>query len=112
MLDIKAAWLMNCSLQIQYWHDLETLFISFTALCIWFNSPFYAKLIPDQKSNLAWIFQQHDAKDPQAVHHQWELFHTNFDAKILGNLRSYFNCKVIKDLLVAMRDMCIPPNWN
>jgi hypothetical protein len=40
------------------------------------------------------------------------LFRTHFDTKILGNLSSYFDCEAIKDLLVAMRDMCIPPSWN
>src|SRR6201747_813465 len=101
---MKVAWLLNRKLAIQYWHDLETLFISFTALCIWFDAPFVAKPILDDRSDLAWIFQVHKPDDVTAAYRKWQLFRPNFDDKILANLSSYFNCDAIKNLLVAMRD--------
>jgi hypothetical protein len=82
---MMVAWLMDCQLEIQYWHDLETLFISFTTLCIWFECPFYAKDIQDEKNDIAWIFQLHDPTDLKAVHHKWEMFCPHFERKILGN---------------------------
>jgi hypothetical protein len=109
---MKVAWLLNRKLEIQYWHDLETLFISFTALCIWFDAPFLAKPIPDEQSDLAWIFQAHKPDDGTAAYRKWQLFRPNFHDKILAHLSSYFNCDAIKNLLVAMRDMCIPPTWG
>jgi len=86
--------------------------MSFTALCIWFNAPFYAKDIPDRTGDLAWIFEAHNPTDNNAVYETWERFRTHFDEKILDNLSTYFDCDAIRTLLVAMRDMCIPPTWT
>lgn len=59
---------------IQPWHDLETLFISFTALCVWFQLPYCAK---EAESGFDWIFEPHKDNDPEAVHRKWRRFQTD-----------------------------------
>jgi hypothetical protein len=109
-----AAWLLSTKLQIQPWHDLETIFMSFTALCLWFNTPLHAKSV-DQKSDIAWIFQSQSDKDDESfvsMYGKWKMFRPQFDEKILGNLSPYFKCNAIVNLLTEMRDLCIPPSWG
>jgi hypothetical protein len=108
-----VAWLRNQQLVIQDHHDLETLFMSFAAVSVWFAAPFHAKdIFHDQEGDLAWIFEHRDATDDQAVFRKWRLFGPDFDKKILQNLSPYFNCEAMKNLLRAMRDMCFPPTWS
>jgi hypothetical protein len=94
---------------IQPWHDLETLFISFTALCVWFQLPYCAK---EAESGFDWIFEPHKDNDPEAVHRKWQRFQPDFESSIIGNLSSYFKCPAIVDLLTTMRDKCFPPLWE
>jgi hypothetical protein len=112
--EVMAAWLLSKKLEIQPWHDLETIFISFTALCIWFRTPLHVKDV-DHKSEIAWIFQSHSDKDEESfmsMYSKWEMFGPLFREKILGNLSPYFNCPAIRVLLTEMRDLCIPRLWG
>ncbi|KAG1758941.1 hypothetical protein EDD22DRAFT_849610 [Suillus occidentalis] len=68
-LDMMKAWLLGQELLIQSWHDLEIVFMSFTALYMWFQSPFYPKSV-HLDSNLTWIFIAH--KKGIKVIRDWE----------------------------------------
>src|SRR6267154_3848848 len=109
-------WLTGKPMVIQPWHDLETLFISFTAICIWFNVPYCAKEAAEN-SPLNWIFEPYRApgQNPppkSAAYCKWERFRPDFDSAILTNLSSYFDCPAIRDLLTTLRNMCFPPSWG
>lgn len=110
-LDVMVAWLLGQSLVIQPHHDLETFFFSFTAICMWFDTPFHAKNIKEH-SPMAWIFKPQDPEDNNAVRAKWEMFRPDFERMIIGNLSPYFACDAVKNLLIAMRDMCIPEHWG
>lgn len=112
--EVMAAWLLSKKLEIQSWHDLETIFMSFTALCIWFRTPLHAKEV-QPKSDISWIFQSHSDKDEESfmsMYAKWEMFGPLFQEKILGNLSPYFKCPAIVGLLTEMRNLCIPPLWG
>ncbi|KAG2040849.1 hypothetical protein BDR03DRAFT_1007631 [Suillus americanus] len=106
-LEMMKAWLLGQELLIQPWHDLETVFMSFTALCIWFQSPFYPKSV-HLDSDLTWIFTAHEEGDTKAAYDKWDLFCNHFETRIIANLDPYFKCNTITDLLKTMRDLCIP----
>jgi hypothetical protein len=93
---------------------LESIFISFTAICLWFQSPYHPKTI-DEDSDIAWIFQSHSENEEemfQSMYKKWERFGPKFEEKILGNLSQYFRHSAITGLLTEMRDMCIPPSFG
>lgn len=96
---------------MQPWHDLETLFISLTAICIWFEEPYHAKELRD-KSDLGWIFEARNESDNEALYCKWERFRVDFDRRIIHNLSAYFKCPATVTLLTEMRDMCFPPSWG
>lgn len=83
------------------------MFISFTAICVWFQLPYCAKQVAPN-----WIFEAHNNQDTYAARRKWELFRPNFERDILGNLSSYFNCPAIKGFLTEMRDKCFAPTWG
>lgn len=112
--EVMQAWLLSQKVAIQPWHDLETIFMSFTALCLWFRTPLHAKNV-DHGSEIAWIFQSYSETDNESfmsMYSKWEMFGPLFRQKILGNLSPYFNCPAITVLLTEMRDLCIPHSWG
>ncbi|KAG2140563.1 hypothetical protein DEU56DRAFT_911630 [Suillus clintonianus] len=87
------------------------VFMSFTALCIWFQSPFYPKSV-HLDCDLTWIFTAHKEGDMKAPYDKWDLFCNHFETKIIAKLDPYFKCNAITDLLKTMRDLCIPSSWG
>ncbi|KAG0697550.1 hypothetical protein DFH29DRAFT_1071564 [Suillus ampliporus] len=88
-LDVMASWLTSTPVVIQPWHDLEMMFISFTALCIWFASPYCAKLMSPEAGGFAWIFEPHQDSDSNSAYCKWQWV-----------------------LLTKMHDMCFAPSWG
>jgi hypothetical protein len=106
-----SNWERSKAMIIQPHHDLETMFISFAALCVWFQLPYCAKE-QGTSSGFDWMFEPHKDKDPGAVYRKWQRFRPHFESSILHNLSPYFKCPAIVDLLTTMRDMCIPLSWE
>jgi hypothetical protein len=110
-LDIMKAWMLGESMIIQPWHDLETLFVSFTAICIWFEEPYRAKELKGD-SDFGWIFEARVESDMEALYRKWERFRVDFDRRIIRNLSAYFSHPAIITLLTELRDLCFPPSWG
>ncbi|KAG2029035.1 hypothetical protein BDR03DRAFT_1018992 [Suillus americanus] len=110
-MDVMTAWMLGKHMAIQPLHDLETLSISFTALCIWFSVPYCAKEV-DADGSLAWIFEPHKESDTEAAYRKWNRFRNGYKDEILGKLSGQLDCPAIINLLTSLRNMCFPISWG
>ncbi|KAG2029031.1 hypothetical protein BDR03DRAFT_1018996, partial [Suillus americanus] len=110
-MDVMTAWMLGKHMAIQPLHDLETLSISFTALCIWFSAPYCAKEV-DAGGSLAWIFEPHKESGTEAAYRKWNRFRNGYKDEILGKLSGQLDCPAIINLLTSLRNMCFPISWG